>query len=96
MVKKCIVLLPLAVIAILATIFQYPIRIVNALTLETVPNYGIHISIVRILFEPVLGVLLYLNRSLYPLQELPKNIKTLLLHCPSEGVLNTLKRPYSR
>lgn len=71
MVKKCIVLLPLAVIAILATIFQYPIRIVNALTLEAVPNYGIHISIVRIFFEPVLGVLLYLNGSLYPLQELP-------------------------
>lgn len=71
MVKKCIVLLPLVVIAILATIFQYPIHIINALTLESVPNYEIQISIFRIFFEPVLGVLLYLNRSLYPLQELP-------------------------
>ncbi|RTE52693.1 PHP domain-containing protein [Arenibacter aquaticus] len=71
MVKKYIVVLPLAVIAILATIFQYPVHIINALTLESVPGYGVQISIVRVIFEPVLGVLLYLNRSLYPLQELP-------------------------
>jgi len=96
MVKKYIVLLPLAVIAILATIFQYPIQIINALTLESVPDYGIQISIFRVFFEPVLGVLLYLNRSLYPLQELPIALGWILTFYLLYGIFKVRKTTFGR
>ena len=58
-----------AAIVIVSLLFHYPIQIVNALTLETMPEFGIHISVSRILFEPFLGLLLFFNRALYPITE---------------------------
>ncbi len=57
------------IIAIISIIFHFPIHITDALTLEMVKKFGLKISIWRILFEPVLGVLLFFNRSLYALTE---------------------------
>ncbi len=56
-------------IIIVSLLFHYPIQIVNALTLETMPEFDIHISVWRILFEPFLGLLLFFNRALYPITE---------------------------
>jgi len=59
----------IAAIIFVSLLFHYPIEIVNALTLETMPEFGIHISVWRILFEPFLGVLLFFNQALYPITE---------------------------
>ena len=71
MLKKSFIAIPIIIIAFLALFFHLDIHIIDALTLETVPGYNVHVPILRILFEPILGLLLYFNRSIYPLQELP-------------------------
>jgi len=57
-------------IIIIATFFHYKIYIGDALTLEHLSDFGIKISFWRILFEPILGLLLYINRVLYSLDEI--------------------------
>ncbi len=57
-------------IIILATTFHYPIQIVDALTSDKVDDFGIHISKIKILFEPVVGPLLFYLRADQPLNEL--------------------------
>ncbi len=57
-------------IALISTVFHYPVYIADALTLEMLPEYDIRISVWRILFEPVIGVMLFMNRSLYALTEI--------------------------
>jgi hypothetical protein len=59
----------LAIIAI-ATIFHFPVHITDALTLETATDFDIHISIWRILFEPILGLMLFFNRGIYAIDEM--------------------------
>ena len=59
----------LTIIILVSVLFHYTIHIADALTLEALPEYEIHISIWRILFEPVLGLLLFFNRSFYALEE---------------------------
>lgn len=58
-----------SVIVILAIVFHYPIRIIDALTSEPVPDFGINISVWRIIFEPVIGVFLFYLRADQPLSE---------------------------
>jgi hypothetical protein len=60
----------LAVIVLPATVFHYPIGILDALTLQPLSDYGIQIPFWRVLFEPFLGFLLFLNQSFYTLDEL--------------------------
>ncbi len=60
----------LLAIILLAAVFHYPVHIIDALTLEPQADFGIKISFWRILFEPVIGLLLYFNRALYPLDEI--------------------------
>ena len=70
--NKTKILIPaslLTVIILVSVFFHYTIHIADALTLEAIPEYEIHISIWRIIFEPVLGVLLFFNRSFYALEE---------------------------
>ena len=55
----------------ISSFLHYSPHIIDMLTLQKVEAYDIHISIWRILFEPVIGLLLYFNRSLYGLTELP-------------------------
>ena len=57
-------------IAAISLFFHFPIHITDAITLEAQPEYEIHISLWRILFEPILGILLFFNRSLYALAEI--------------------------
>ena len=57
-------------IILVSALFHYSIHIENALTQETLSDFGIHISIWKIVFEPVLGILLFFNRSFHTLIEL--------------------------
>ncbi|RLD33070.1 MAG: hypothetical protein DRI73_06070 [Bacteroidetes bacterium] len=71
-INKTKILIPaiiLAAIILVSVLFHYTIHIADALTLEALSEYEINISIWRILFEPVLGVLLFFNRSFYALEE---------------------------
>ena len=63
--QKYISAVLIVAIILVAVLFHYSIHIANALTLETLSEYSIHISIWRILFEPVVGILLFFNRSIY-------------------------------
>ena len=60
----------IALIVVVSILFHYTIHIENALTLQPASEFGIRISFCRILFEPVLGLLLFFNRSFYALTEL--------------------------
>jgi len=57
-------------IVILATAFHYPIQIIDALTSEAVNGFGIHIPKTKMLFEPIVGPLLFYLRADQPLNEL--------------------------
>ena len=59
----------IAAILVTATLFHFPITIVDAVTQEVVPEFGIHVSGWRILFEPFLGILLFFNQSFYAIKE---------------------------
>ena len=99
MLKKSLVAIPILVIAFLALFFHLDIHIIDALTLKTVPEYGIHIPILRIIFEPILGLLLYLNRAIYPLQELPITLLWILVFYISLSLIKIFKVaavPYRR
>ena len=56
-------------IVLTAVLFHYPITITDALTLETLPEFGIHIPVWRIIFEPFLGILLFMNQALHAIPE---------------------------
>lgn len=58
-------------IILLSTVFHFQVHFENALTQSPAPEYAVDISVWRILFEPILGPLLYLNRSIYVLKEVP-------------------------
>ena len=65
--------IPLAItsmIALIAFFYPYQAHIENALTLKPETNFDLQISLVRIVFEPILGLLLYFNRSFYALDEI--------------------------
>ncbi len=57
------------IIIFISTVFSYPVRIVDALSLQSAGGFGIHISGWRILFEPFLGPLLFFIRRFYPVDE---------------------------
>ncbi len=73
---------PLVLIGLIAGtafIFHYPAHIENALILKPEAGFGIQSNYWRTLFEPVLGVLLYFNRSFYAVEELKHAIYLILL-----------------
>ena len=59
------------IIIFISVIFHYQIHIEDAITNSPVPEFGISISLWRIFFEPFVGLLLFFNRALYSLDELP-------------------------
>ncbi|MBC8769702.1 PHP domain-containing protein [Arenibacter sp. BSSL-BM3] len=93
MLKKSFVAIPLIIIAILALFFHLDIHVIDALTLDSLTSYGIHIQTWRILFEPVLGLLLYFNRSIYPLQELPITLLWIMVFYISLSLIKVFKVP---
>lgn len=58
-------------IIFLALLFPLPIDVVDAISLRPVPEFGIRVPLWRMVFEPFVGPLLYFNRGMYPLQEIP-------------------------
>ncbi|WP_339712804.1 PHP domain-containing protein [uncultured Kriegella sp.] len=80
--QKIIVGTIISSIVLLALFFHYPIYYEDVLTLDRNSDFGVHIDFFRILFEPFLGPLLYLNRTLYPLTEIPLVLLwILILYC---------------
>ena len=69
-IRKYFVAILIVVIAVLAFVFPYQIYIQDAITLENAQEFGIQISNWRIVFEPILGLLTFFNRSIYALEEL--------------------------
>ena len=69
----------IVLILVLAIAFHYEIHFENALTLLPAADFGVKISFWRIVFEPFLGPLLFFNRSLYALRELPLALLWLLI-----------------
>jgi hypothetical protein len=67
--QKIAVLIFVLTIFILSTLFHFPVHITDALTLEAVPDFDIHISFWRIVFEPIMGILTFFNRSVYAIKE---------------------------
>lgn len=70
-IQKVVVVLLILFIFLLATVFHFQVHFENALSLQQEADYGVKIDAWRILFEPIIGSLLYANRSLYVLEELP-------------------------
>jgi PHP domain len=70
MKKTSIPSIIILMIIVLSTLFHYTIHIEDALTLEILPEFGISISIWRILSEPIMGLILFFNRILYSIDEL--------------------------
>ncbi len=58
-------------IILLSTVFHFQVHFEDALTHSPALDYEVDISTWRIVFEPILGPLLYLNRSIYVLEEVP-------------------------
>ncbi len=63
--------LSITIIILINILLHYNIRIIDAVSLGTLPQFEVQISSWRIIFEPILGVLLFFNRSLYTLSEFP-------------------------
>lgn len=78
--KAWIVPLILSVfIAGVAFVFPYPVHIGNALTQQPEAGFGIQPNFWRTVFEPVLGILLYFNRSFYAVKEITMTLYWLVL-----------------
>lgn len=91
-IQKFAVLIPIFIIFVLATVFHYQIYFEDALTLKRVTDFDLFISPWRTVFEPFLGPLLYFNRSLYALQELPVAIGYALLFFLCFGLIATFRK----
>tara|TARA_R110002167_G_scaffold49412_21_gene144767 strand:- start:1426 stop:2868 length:1443 start_codon:yes stop_codon:yes gene_type:complete len=70
-IQKIAVLVPILYIAVMATLFHFDVYYEDALTRLPAAEFGVKIDIWRVIFEPLLGPLLFFNRSLYALKELP-------------------------
>lgn len=67
------------VIIIIASLFHYSIHFEDAINNTVLTGYGVNISIWKIIFEPVIGLLLFFNRALYALDEFPNMLVWLLI-----------------
>lgn len=83
-------------IILLASVFHCPIYFEDVLTLRENTDFGVQIDFFRILFEPFLGPLLYLNRTLYPLTEIPLTFLWILIFYVSIALIKGLRRPSER
>lgn len=69
--KRFAVVFPILFIVLLATLFHFEIHFENALTELPEIDFGIKISVWRTIFEPFFGPLLFFNRTLYAIEEIP-------------------------
>lgn len=78
-IQKLAVAVPILCIVILASFFHFQVYFENVLTHTSETDYGLKMSIWRVVFEPILGLLLYFNRSIYALEELPLALLWILI-----------------
>jgi len=60
----------LTFIVLVSVLFHYPVQIIDALTLKPAPGFDVQINPWRVVFEPFMGLLLFLNRGLYAIDEM--------------------------
>ncbi|MUH34657.1 hypothetical protein D9O36_02280 [Zobellia amurskyensis] len=70
-IEKLITITSILLIGILAMFFHFEIHFENTLTKLPESDFEVNISIWRYLFEPFLGPLIFFNRAIYALKELP-------------------------
>lgn len=80
-------------IILLASFFHYPIYFEDVLTLDKDSDFSVQIDFFRILFEPFLGPLLYLNRTLYPLTEIPLTFLWILILYVMVSITKIFREP---
>ena len=95
-IQKFIVLILILFIILLATVFHFQVHFENALTLRQELDYDVKIAPWRILFEPIIGPLLYLNRSLYVLKELPLTLLWLVIFYAAYSLFAIFKTQQNR
>ncbi|MBT4399901.1 MAG: hypothetical protein HOD37_10505, partial [Bacteroidetes bacterium] len=67
--NNLIIVAIIAVFALISVLFHYPVQIIDALSSETVPGFGLRITVWRVIFEPFLGILLFYLRADQPILE---------------------------
>jgi len=67
---KIIVGVITALVIAIPLLLPYPVEIIDVLTLKSLPDFSVHIPVSRILFEPLFGIMLFLNRGLYAIDEM--------------------------
>ena len=95
-IQKLIVVILILLIFLLANVFHFQVHFENALTLQQEMAFDVKISIWRILFEPIIGPLLYVNRSLYALEELPLALLWLVVFYMVHGLVGIFKLRHGR
>lgn len=86
----------ISLILLIATSFHFQIHFEDVLTQVPATDYGVNISIWRIIFEPVIGPLLFLNRSLYVLEELPLALLWLVIFYGIYSLVRIFKVQHNR
>lgn len=66
-------------IILVAAVFHFSIHFEDAVNNNALTGYDVSISVWRILFEPVIGLLLFFNRALYALDEFPITLVWVLI-----------------
>ena len=59
------------VLFVIAVFSHYPITMLNAVTEAQVPGFSFHLSVWRILFELLPGILLFFHQSFFTIKEFP-------------------------
>jgi len=94
--QRFIVVILILFIFLLATVFHFQAHFENALSLQQETDYDVKIAVWRIFFEPIIGPLLYANRSLYVLEELPLALIWLVIFYIIYGLVRIFKIRHNR
>ncbi|MBM1105116.1 PHP domain-containing protein [Aurantibacter crassamenti] len=95
-IHKITLLILILLIIILATAFHFQIHFENALTLQPELDFEVKIAFWRVLFEPIVGLLLFFNRSLYALEEIPIALLWLVIVYCIYSVFRIIKSSHGR
>ena len=88
-----LVLLPMI---LLSTVFHFQVHFENALIQSSATEYTVEISAWRVFFEPILGPLLYLNRAIYVLREVPLTLVWFVMLFVALGVAEIYRKTGNR
>ncbi|MFS4418024.1 PHP domain-containing protein [Maribacter sp. 2307ULW6-5] len=94
--RRYTVLIFIPIIVLLAWGFHYEVHFEDALALAPDKEYRVAISFWRIIFEPFVGPVLYWNRSIYVLTELPLTFFWALVFYLAAGTVEVFRNTFSK